>query len=71
MYCVWLECPGTQSSEAGKVAACAGCPNQPLCASSRTLTAPDPGSVSWVTMSVKIDNIVLVSSCSSGEGEDG
>lgn len=30
------DCPGTQSEEAGKVSACAGCPNQSLCASGAT-----------------------------------
>ncbi|XP_034942914.1 cytosolic Fe-S cluster assembly factor NUBP1 homolog [Chelonus insularis] len=35
-------CPGTQSEDAGKVSACAGCPNQRLCASGAT-KQPDPG----------------------------
>ncbi|XP_002732128.1 cytosolic Fe-S cluster assembly factor NUBP1 homolog [Saccoglossus kowalevskii] len=34
-------CPGTESSDAGKVSACAGCPNQQICASGET-QAPDP-----------------------------
>lgn len=38
----YLECPGTESSDAGKVAACAGCPNQAVCASGLP-RAPDPG----------------------------
>lgn len=28
-----LDCPGTQSEDAGKASACAGCPNQNICAS--------------------------------------
>jgi len=26
-------CPGTQSEDAGKASACAGCPNQQICSS--------------------------------------
>mmetsp|Transcript_6930 Transcript_6930/g.15935 ORF Transcript_6930/g.15935 Transcript_6930/m.15935 type:complete len:326 (-) Transcript_6930:69-1046(-) len=33
-------CPGTESGDAGKVAACAGCPNQKICASAPK--GPDP-----------------------------
>ena len=38
----YSDCPGTQSNDAGKVAACAGCPNQVVCASGLP-RAPDPG----------------------------
>lgn len=34
-------CPGTQSEAAGKVDACAGCPNQSVC-SSGAASGPDP-----------------------------
>lgn len=34
-------CPGTQSEDAGKASACAGCPNQNICASGVT-SGPDP-----------------------------
>ncbi|KAJ0692124.1 putative mrp/NBP35 ATP-binding protein [Helianthus annuus] len=34
-------CPGTQSEDAGKSDACAGCPNQEACASAPK--GPDPG----------------------------
>ncbi|CAH4028933.1 unnamed protein product [Pieris brassicae] len=34
-------CPGTQSEDAGKVSACAGCPNQNICASGLP-SGPDP-----------------------------
>lgn len=37
-----LDCPGTQSNDAGKASACAGCPNQNICSSGAT-KAPDPG----------------------------
>jgi len=40
----FADCPGTQSSDAGKVAACAGCPNQAVCASGLP-RAPDPGEI--------------------------
>lgn len=34
-------CPGTSSSTAGKVSACAGCPNQQICSSGKA-SGPDP-----------------------------
>lgn len=34
------DCPGISSAQAGRAAACQGCPNQGLCAAG---TAPDPG----------------------------
>lgn len=34
-------CPGTQSEQAGKASACAGCPNQQICSSGPK--GPDPG----------------------------
>lgn len=34
-------CPGTQSEQAGKADACAGCPNQQICATAPK--GPDPG----------------------------
>lgn len=30
-----VDCPGTQSEDAGKASACAGCPNQNICASGK------------------------------------
>ena len=39
-----LDCPGTESEDAGKVDACQGCPNQTICASAQP-QAPDPGKV--------------------------
>jgi hypothetical protein len=40
-WCVYSDCPGTASEAAGRAAACAGCPNQSLCASAPK--GPDPG----------------------------
>lgn len=37
-----IDCPGTDSSSAGQVSACQGCPNQKICASGVT-QLPDPG----------------------------
>lgn len=39
-------CPGTSSNEAGKASACAGCPNQAVCASAPKSGA-DPGNEPW------------------------
>lgn len=36
------DCPGTQSEDAGKASACAGCPNQQVC-STGAAKGPDPG----------------------------
>lgn len=36
-----LDCPGTQSENAGKASACAGCPNQNICSTGPK--GPDPG----------------------------
>ncbi|UYV60881.1 NUBP1 [Cordylochernes scorpioides] len=40
-------CPGTGSGEAGKAAACQGCPNQSLCASAKP-QGPDPGEIGFI-----------------------
>lgn len=57
-------CPGTQSDSAGKSSACAGCPNQKICASGAP-KQQDPGvkEVKWRLASVKHKIIVL-----SGKG---
>ncbi len=36
-------CPGTDSSEAGQAAPCAGCPNQDICKSGQGSQKQDPG----------------------------
>lgn len=38
---MFLDCPGTQSENAGKASACAGCPNQKICSTGPK--GPDPG----------------------------
>lgn len=45
-----LDCPGTQSEDAGKVSACAGCPNQNICASG-VAKGPDLGNFFGITES--------------------
>jgi hypothetical protein len=35
------DCPGTEAEDAGKADACAGCPNQQICATAPK--GPDPG----------------------------
>lgn len=42
LFYVSLDCPGVESKQAGKSSACAGCPNQTLCASGKA-SGPDPG----------------------------
>ena len=42
MVFVILDCPGTESEDAGKADACQGCPNQTICASAQP-QPPDPG----------------------------
>ena len=37
-----LDCPGTQSEQAGKASACEGCPNQTICVAGLP-KGPDPG----------------------------
>ncbi|XP_042865042.1 cytosolic Fe-S cluster assembly factor nubp1-like isoform X1 [Penaeus japonicus] len=57
-------CPGTNSEDAGKASACAGCPNQQVCASGAT-KAPDPdlGAVKERLDTIKYKILVL-----SGKG---
>jgi len=44
---ILLDCPGTESSSAGQVSACQGCPNQTICASGVT-QLPDPGKSNYL-----------------------
>ena len=39
---LYIDCPGTQSEQAGKTSSCQGCPNQTICASGKA-KEPDPG----------------------------
>lgn len=49
LFLLLLDCPGTDSEQAGKASACAGCPNQNICASSKP-KGPDPGKLlyNWI-----------------------
>ncbi|KAL6753842.1 putative nucleotide-binding protein [Haematococcus lacustris] len=57
-------CPGTADEQAGKAAACAGCPNQSVCASApKGVVDPDLASIAQRMASVKHKILVL-----SGKG---
>lgn len=60
-------CPGTQSEEAGKAAACAGCPNQAACASAPK--GPDPDLAAIAERLAPVKHIVLVLSGKGGVGK--
>ena len=57
------ECVGTQSEQAGKAAACAGCPNQAACASAPKGVDPDLAAIEERLRSVRHKILVL-----SGKG---
>ncbi|KAM0727079.1 Cytosolic Fe-S cluster assembly factor Nubp1-like protein [Formica fusca] len=61
-------CPGTQSENAGKASACAGCPNQSLC-SSGTTRQPDPGIALVKERLSSVRNKLLVLSGKGGVGK--
>uniref|UniRef100_A0A7E5A1Y2 Cytosolic Fe-S cluster assembly factor NUBP1 homolog n=1 Tax=Panagrellus redivivus TaxID=6233 RepID=A0A7E5A1Y2_PANRE len=56
-------CPGTGSENAGKSGACAGCPNQGVCASGETPVDPDLESIKFRMSAIKHKVLVL-----SGKG---
>lgn len=61
-------CPGTQSEDAGKTSACAGCPNQNICASGAA-SGPDP-SIELVRDRLKeVKNKLMVLSGKGGVGK--
>ncbi|GJQ70893.1 hypothetical protein Trydic_g810 [Trypoxylus dichotomus] len=61
-------CPGTQSDNAGKASACAGCPNQRICASGETKLV-DPG-LEMVKKSLEnVHNKILILSGKGGVGK--
>ncbi|CAK9806682.1 Cytosolic Fe-S cluster assembly factor NUBP1 homolog [Anthophora plagiata] len=61
-------CPGTESEDAGKVSACAGCPNQTICASN-IAKQPDPN-ISLVKERLStVKNKLLVLSGKGGVGK--
>ena len=62
------DCPGTSSDAAGKAAACAGCPNQAVCASGQP-KAPDPDIEAISQRLSAVKNIILVLSGKGGVGK--
>ncbi|CAO1423618.1 unnamed protein product [Diamesa hyperborea] len=61
-------CPGTQSEAAGKTSACAGCPNQQVCASGDT-KGPDPGIELVKNRLAEVKNKLLILSGKGGVGK--
>lgn len=64
----FLDCPGTQSQNAGKVSACAGCPNQNICASGAT-KQEDPGKALVKERLSQVKNKILILSGKGGVGK--
>jgi len=60
-------CPGTESVDAGKVKACAGCPNQKIC--STTPKGPDPDIDDIVERMASVKHKILVLSGKGGVGK--
>uniref|UniRef100_K3YU84 Cytosolic Fe-S cluster assembly factor NBP35 n=1 Tax=Setaria italica TaxID=4555 RepID=K3YU84_SETIT len=60
-------CPGTQSEDAGKADACAGCPNQQICATAPK--GPDPDVVAIVERMATVKHKILVLSGKGGVGK--
>ncbi|XP_076272161.1 NUBP iron-sulfur cluster assembly factor 1 [Rhynchophorus ferrugineus] len=60
-------CPGTQSDQAGKASACAGCPNQQICATGPK--GPDPGIALVKERLGEVRNKILVLSGKGGVGK--
>ncbi|XP_037033359.1 cytosolic Fe-S cluster assembly factor NUBP1 homolog [Bradysia coprophila] len=61
-------CPGTQSNDAGKVSACAGCPNQQIC-SSGAAQAVDPGLELVKNRLAEVKNKLMILSGKGGVGK--
>ncbi|KAL4713097.1 hypothetical protein ACJJTC_004483 [Scirpophaga incertulas] len=61
-------CPGTASENAGKVSACAGCPNQNLCASGAA-SAPDPAIEIIKNRLANVKHKILIISGKGGVGK--
>lgn len=68
IYTCITDCPGTQSSDAGKASACAGCPNQQVCASGET-KGPDPGIALVKERLDQVKNKILILSGKGGVGK--
>eukprot|EP01137_Pigoraptor_chileana_P019734 Opistho-2@81175 len=61
-------CPGVESDTAGKSAACAGCPNQDICSSSRP-KGPDPDVDEIAQKMASIKHKILILSGKGGVGK--
>ena len=61
-------CPGTESTDAGKASACAGCPNQNICASGQA-NLPDPDLPKIAENLTSVKHKVLVLSGKGGVGK--
>lgn len=62
-----LDCPGTESANAGKASACAGCPNQQICATGPK--GPDPGIQLVKERLEQVRNKILILSGKGGVGK--
>lgn len=65
---IFLDCPGTENENAGKVSACAGCPNQQICASGAA-RGPDPAVQIIKDRLDQIKNKLLILSGKGGVGK--
>lgn len=63
----YLDCPGTQSENAGKADACAGCPNQQACATAPK--GPDPDLAKIEENLAEVQHRILVLSGKGGVGK--
>ncbi|XP_070497863.1 cytosolic Fe-S cluster assembly factor Nubp1 homolog [Chironomus tepperi] len=61
-------CPGTESDNAGKASACAGCPNQQICSSGQT-KGVDPGIELVKNRLVDVKNKLMILSGKGGVGK--
>ncbi len=72
-FALWLislphaDCPGTSSETAGKSEACAGCPNQEICATAPK--GPDPDLIAIEQRMRNIKHKILVLSGKGGVGK--
>lgn len=63
-----LDCPGTKSEDAGKSSACAGCPNQQVCASGQP-RVPDPAVAVMQKRLANVKHKILILSGKGGVGK--